>query len=324
MSTFLEALTERFAAQFKVDEPLAKHVNFRIGGPAKYFVEARSTEDLVAVVKIAREFEVPYFILGGGSNTLVSDEGFSGLVIKAANRQVIFNGERVTAEAGVIAATLARSSADKGLRGFEWAISLPGTIGGAVRGNAGCFGGEVKDNLESVKLLRQGEVVEVSAAEMRYGYRHSILKEPGHETDVILEATFKLAPGDRVEAMAALDKNLAGRKASQPLGSASAGCMFKNVEFADAEEISKLKSKVEIPENMLAMRRLGAGWLIDQLGLKGMKMGEAQIAPQHGNFLLNVGHASAKDIAALISLVKTRARNEFGVQLHEEVQYLGF
>ncbi|HRH31887.1 MAG TPA: UDP-N-acetylmuramate dehydrogenase [bacterium] len=324
MPTTADKLKERFGAQYKDNESLAKHVNFRIGGPAKYFVEARSTQDLIDAVKIAQEYALPYFILGGGSNTLVADEGYQGLVIKAANRNTRYEGDLVTAEAGVISATVARGSADKGLRGFEWAVSLPGTIGGAVRGNAGCFGGEVKDNLVSVKLLRDGEVIDVPAADMHYGYRHSVLKEPGHEQDVILEATFKLTPGDRAEALALIEKNLAGRKASQPLGSSSAGCMFKNYEYSSDEDIQKIISKVEIPQPMKDMHRLGAGWIIDQLGLKGTKMGEAQIAPQHGNFLLNVGHASARDIVTLISFVKTRARDEFGVQLHEEVQYLGF
>jgi UDP-N-acetylmuramate dehydrogenase len=324
MPTTADKLRERFGSQFKPDEPLAKHVNFRIGGPAKYFVEARSTQDLIDVVRLAHELSLPYFILGGGSNTLVADEGYQGLVIKAANRNTRIEGDRVTAEAGVISATVARATADKGLRGFEWAISLPGTIGGAVRGNAGCFGGEVKDTLESVKLLRDGEVIDVPVADMHYGYRHSLLKEPGHSQDVVLEATFKLKPGDRTEAMAQIDKNLAGRKASQPLGSSSAGCMFKNYEFKTEDEILKIKNRTAIPEAMLAAHRIGAGWMIDQLGLKGTKMGEAQIAPQHGNFLLNVGHATAKDIVTLISFVKAKARDEFGVQLHEEVQYLGF
>lgn len=324
MPTTADKLKERFGAQFKENESLAKHVNFRIGGPAKYFVEARSTQDLIDAVKIANEYSLPYFILGGGSNTLVADEGYQGLVIKAANRNMRIEGDRVIVEAGVISATVARASADKGLRGFEWAISLPGTIGGAVRGNAGCFGGETKDTLESVKLLRNGEVVEVPASDMHYGYRHSVLKDSGHEHDVVLEATFKLTPGDRTEALALIDKNLAGRKASQPLGSSSAGCMFKNFEYTSDDEITKLTSKVEIPEAMRNMHRIGAGWIIDQLGLKGMKMGEAQVAPQHGNFLLNIGHATAKDIVTLISYVKTKARDEFGVQLQEEVQYLGF
>ncbi len=324
MSNLAEQLTARFGAQYKEHESLAKHVNFRIGGPAKYFVEARSSDEIVAAVKIAEACEMPYFVLGGGSNTLVSDEGYNGLVIKAANRKSTITGDRVTAEAGVISATVARSTANAGLRGFEWAVSLPGTIGGAVRGNAGCFGGEVKDNLESVKILRHGEVIELTNTDLQFGYRHSLLKTAGHEHDIVLEATFKLTPGDKAEALALIDKNLAGRKASQPLGSSSAGCMFKNFEYDSADDVAKLAKEVEIPEAMQKLHRLGAGWIIDQLGLKGFQMGEAKIAPEHGNFLLNVGHATASDIVALISYVKMKARDEFGIQLHEEVQYLGF
>ncbi len=324
MPNIADKLAVCFGPQFKENEPLAKHVNFRIGGLSRYFIEARSTTDLVEAVRVADEYAIPYFILGGGSNTLVADAGYQGLVIKAANRNLRIEDDRVTAEAGVISATVARASADRGLRGFEWAISLPGTIGGAVRGNAGCFGGEIKDTLQSVKLLRAGAVIDVSVGDMDYKYRHSILKAPGHEHDVVLEATFKLKPGDRAQAMAEIDKHLTGRKASQPLGSSSAGCMFKNFEFKTEDEILKIKQQTTIPESMLAAHRLGAGWVIDQLGLKGTKIGEAQIAPQHGNFLLNVGNATAHDVLSLINHVKTKARDEFGLQLQEEVQLLGF
>lgn len=324
MPNTADKLKERFGAQFKENESLAKHTNFRIGGPAKYFIEARSTADLIEAVNMAKEYALPYFILGGGSNTLAADEGYQGLVIKAANRNTRFEGDQVIAEAGVISATMARLTADKGLRGLEWMVSLPGTVGGAVRGNAGCFGGEIKDALVSIKLWRDGEVIDVSASDLHFGYRHSVLKDIGHEHDVVLEATFKLTPGDRQEALALIEKNLLGRKTSQPLGSSSAGCMFKNYEINDESVKLKVAEKFDIPPTMLANNRLGAGWLIDQLGLKGTKIGDAQISPQHGNFLLNIGQATAKDIVTLISLVKTRARDEVGVQLTEEVQYLGF
>ncbi len=318
---FAERLTERFGAQFKENEPLAKHVNMKIGGPARFFVEAKNTQDFVDAVHFANEEKIPFFILGGGSNTLVSDEGYSGLVIKAANRNVKIEGDRVIAEAGVISALVARKSADAGLRGFEWAVSLPGTIGGAVRGNAGCFGGETVDNLESVKLLRDGEVVDVPASDLKLKYRSSILKEQGNH-DIVLEATFKLTPGDRTEALALIDKNLDGRKKSQPLGSASAGCMFKNFEYEDDGEVGEM-GKLGIPEEMTKRHRIAAGWIIDKLGLKGTKVGDAMVSDQHGNFLMNTGHATAKDIKSLIALVKNTVSDKFGVELEEEVQYLG-
>jgi UDP-N-acetylmuramate dehydrogenase len=322
MSTFAEKMQERFGAQFKENEPLAKHLNMKIGGPARFFVEAKNTQDFVDAVKLAMEENIPYFILGGGSNTLVADEGYSNLVIKAANRNLKIEGDRAVAEAGVISALMARKTADVGLRGFEWAVSLPGTIGGAVRGNAGCFGGEVVDNLESVKLLRNGEVIDVPAKEMKLRYRHSALKEEGNH-DIVLEATFRLTPGDRTEALALIDKNLDGRKKSQPLGAASAGCMFKNFEFNVPSDVAKIEETTHVPVEMFARKRIAAGWIIDSLGLKGTKVGDAMVSDQHGNFLMNTGHATAKEIRELITQVKEKVKSSYGINLEEEVQYLG-
>ncbi|MFA5946104.1 MAG: UDP-N-acetylmuramate dehydrogenase [Patescibacteria group bacterium] len=317
-----EQLQNRFGTQFKEHESLAKHVNMKIGGPAQFFVEAKTSQDIADAVNIAKENGVKFFILGGGSNTLVADDGFEGLVIKTANRGITINGELVTAEAGAISATVARQTANAGLRGFEWAVSLPGTIGGAVRGNAGCFGGETKDALVSVKLLRNGKIIEVPADELKMAYRSSVLKELGNQ-DVVLEATFKLTPGNKAEALALIEANLDKRKKTQPLGSASAGCMFKNFEYTDESILDKLKQDADIPEAMLKSKRLAAGWLIDQAGLKGTKMGDAMVSTEHGNFLMNTGKATASQIAELISLVKMKVRNNYGIQLEEEVQFLG-
>jgi UDP-N-acetylmuramate dehydrogenase len=317
----IEELKQRFGAQFKENEPLAKHVNMKIGGPARFFVEAKSIQDVVDAVKLAKENDLKFFVLGGGSNTLVADEGFGGLVIKIAMRNISINGDIVVAEAGAISASVARQTATVGLRGFEWAVSLPGTIGGAVRGNAGCFGGETKDNLVSVKLLRKGDVINVATEDLKMKYRHSALKELGND-DVVLEATFKLTPGDKAEALALIDANLDKRKKTQPLGAASAGCMFKNFEYTDESTLDKLKQDADVPEAMLKSKRLAAGWLIDQAGLKGTKMGDAMVSTEHGNFLMNTGKATASQIAELISLVKMKIRNSYGIQLEEEVQFL--
>ncbi len=320
---FVDSLQTRFGTKFKEQEILAKHVNFRIGGPARYFVEAVSSQDIVDAVALAKQYGQPWFVLGGGSNTLVADAGFNGLVIKAANRQMKIDGPRIIAEAGVISAAVARASATAGLRGFEWAISLPGTMGGAVRGNAGCFGGEMKDNVESVRVLHDGAVKTLLPVEIQFAYRDSLFKHSGND-DVVLDVTLLLKPGDAAEAMSALEKNLAGRKASQPLGSSSAGCMFKNFEFTSEGDIAKLAAKYPIPPDMLARRRLAAGWIIDQLGLKGTRIGDAMVSETHGNFLVNKGAATADQIVQLISLIKSKVRDEAGIELHEEVQYLGF
>ncbi len=321
--TLADKFRERFGVQFKMNEPLSRHLNLRIGGPAKWFVEARSMQDVMDAVNMAQDFAVEYFVLGGGSNTLVSDAGFQGLVIKVAHRALRIEGESMVVEAGVISAAAARASADAGLRGFEWAISLPGTIGGAVRGNAGCFGGEMKDSVESVRVLRRGEVLTLSHADMHFGYRHSLLKEPGNE-DVILDVVLKLHYGSRDEALAQLARNLEGRKTSQPLGASSAGCMFKNVEWTDDADVAQLRKLYEIPEEFLRRKRIPAGWIIDRLGLKGAAVGDAVVSLQHGNFLLNTGHATAADIIGLVTMLKKRVASETGVQLEEEVMHIGF
>lgn len=321
--TFADKFRERFGVQFKENEPLARHLNIRIGGPALWFVEARNTQDLIDAVNMAQSVSAEYFILGGGSNTLVADGGFAGLVIKAANRAVKIDGERMTVEAGAISSAVARASADAGLRGFEWAVSLPGTIGGAVRGNAGCFGGEMRDSVESVRMLRRGTIVTLSSADLHFAYRHSLLKEVDND-DVVLDAILKLTIGNRDEALAQIEKTLAGRKASQPLGASSAGCMFKNFEWVDHAQVAQLQKVTNVPQEFIDRKRIPAGWIIEKFGLKGTAVGDAEVSPQHGNFLLNKGHASAEDILSLVTKVKKQILNETGISLEEEVVHLGF
>lgn len=321
--TLADKFRERFGVQFKEHEPLGKHLNIRIGGPAKWFVEARSTQDLIDAVNMAQDFAVEYFILGGGSNTLVADSGFPGLVIKAANRTMRVEGNRVFAEAGVISSAAARASAEAGLRGFEWAVSLPGTIGGAVRGNAGCFGGEMRDSVESARVLRRGTVLVLSNADLHFAYRHSLLKEAEND-DVVLDVVLKLEVSNRDEALAQIEKNLAGRKATQPLGASSAGCMFKNFEWTDHAQIAQLQKTYDVPQEYIDRRRIPAGWIIEKLGLKGTAVGDAEVSLQHGNFLLNKGHATAEDILKLVTRVKKHVSSEVGVVLEEEVVHIGF
>lgn len=323
MVSFEEAMRDRFLAAFREHESLAKHVNIRIGGPARFFVEVKSEQDVLDAVRLARQYDVAYFVLGGGSNTLVADEGWNGLVIKMTNRALVIDGARVVADAGVISALVARKCAEAGLRGFTWAISLPGTMGGAVRGNAGCFGGEMKDTVTSVRVIRDDRIEEIMASDLRFSYRNSVFKDVDHARDVIFSVTMELLPGSSQEELALLDKNLASRKSSQPLGSSSAGCMFKNFAFTDEEKIVKITSETDIPFSMLASKRIAAGWIIEQLGLKGLQVGDAQVSDVHGNFLLNKGHATAHDIAALIRHIKARAYEAYGIELEEEVQFLG-
>ncbi|HLD20752.1 MAG TPA: UDP-N-acetylmuramate dehydrogenase [Patescibacteria group bacterium] len=303
------------------NEPMSKHTNFRIGGPAKWFVEVRSVEELQNVLDVARENELATFVFGGGSNLLASDQGFDGIVIKIAMRTYDIQGTRVRADAGVLSSGLARATANAGLKGLTWAISLPGTVGGGVRGNAGCFGGEMKDHCTSVLVQRGGALVEIGKDDLKFCYRESAIK---HSDDIILSATFELEEGDARELKSELDDKLMKRKTSQPLDAGSAGCMFKNYEIGTDEELQRLVEKLDLPSEMQSARRVSAGWLIDKLGLKGTQIGGAKVSDVHGNFVVNTGSATSDEVVQLIALIKTRARNEFGIQLMEEVQYVGF
>ena len=253
---------------------------------------------------------------------LVNDEGFDGLAIKMSNRDYSIEDGIVQADAGVLSGFLARKTVDAGLVGFEWAISLPGSIGGAVRGNAGCFGGEMKDVVTEVKVLRDGDVVVLENQELQFGYRESSVK---HSSDIVLSVTMRLKQTGDIDA---LKKKMAGvldkRKMNQPLYGSSAGCIFKNYEIKDLKDIEKLQKDADIPDSMIENKQIAAGWIIEQLGLKGKKIGDAMISEEHGNFLINSGNATASDIAQLIAFVKTRARDTFGITLQEEVQYIGF
>jgi UDP-N-acetylmuramate dehydrogenase len=318
-------LAALFGDRLKAGEPLARHVNIRIGGPADLYVEAKSSEEIASAIEACLADGVPFVVFGGGSNTLPSDAGFRGLVIQAANRGWRIEDERVYAEAGVPSAFLARKTAEAGLTGLEWAISLPGTVGGAVRGNAGCFGGETKDVVASVDAVRvsggRTERVVYTDEECRFGYRDSVFKRIA---DVVLDVELELTQAPKEECLARLDAVLSQRKLEQPSDSPSAGCMFKNFDYTDEADIAKLKAVLDVPEAFLQAKRIPAGWLIEQADLKGTAVGQARVSEKHGNFLVNLGGASASDVLQLISLIKMRVRDGYGVQLEEEVQLLGF
>ncbi len=325
MKTFISTLEKIVSDRLKFDEPLSQFSHYQVGGPAKYFVEAKTVEEIVALISAAKENEVSWVVIGGGTNILPNDKGFDGLVIRMANRSVQIDpaNSRVTAEAGALSSMVARKTADVGLGGFEWAVSLPGTIGGAVRGNAGCFGGEIKDSLLHADVLdpETGEIKERSNKWFKFGYRESRVK---HESLIVLRATFQLEARDLEEAKEKIKFVLQCRLKSQPKNAKCAGCAFKNFEFDDVSEIQKIIDSIGegLPPKFLEQKRIPAGWIIDQADLKGESVGGASVSDRHGNFIVSDGTATADHIAQLIALIKTRARNKFGVQLEEEIQYI--
>lgn len=307
----------------KANEPMNKHTTFKIGGPVDYFLTIDSTDSLVGALRFIDGEGVPYFILGGGSNMLVRDGGFRGVAIKVHSQKFIANDTEIVADAGCSTVEVAQKSIASGLTGFEWGVGVPGTIGGAVRGNAGAMGGEMKDSVDRVEIYRDGEIVEITNAECEFGYRDSIFK---HSSAIILRVFLKLKKTEDVSGMRQAMDNLMYRNKTQPQGYASIGCIFKNVELekiATAVGGVPLKAgKIEIPEEFLEKKKISAGWLIDQSGMKGVKVGNAQVSERHGNFILNLGGATAQDVLSLIERVKEKVYDTSGIEIEEEIQII--
>lgn len=305
-------------------EQMARHTSFRTGGAARLYGVFSNPSRVIELVEAAESAQIPWSVYGGGSNLLVADEGYEGVLIQMANRGLEIQETTVRVESGMITALLARKTVEAGLTGLEWSIGVPGTVGGALYGNAGCYGGETKDYLQSVDVydVVRKERRSIPVAECAYGYRESRFKK---ERFIIFGATFVLTKSpDPVASRERLEQIMRERKEKQPLDQSSAGCAFKNVEFADDAQVALLEREVTIPESMRAHHILGAGWLVDQAGLLGARVGEVEVSQKHGNFLVNKGHARAQDVVSLISLIKRKVRDEFGIELQEEVQYLGF
>ncbi|MBI5742897.1 MAG: UDP-N-acetylmuramate dehydrogenase [Candidatus Niyogibacteria bacterium] len=310
--------------EIKENIALAEYSLFGIGGSARYFAEATSAHEAVQFMEWARECKFPVFVLGGGSNILVADEGFDGLVIRTAKmRGVEFHGENFAAEAGVAMGQIARLTAERGLAGMEWAIGIPGTLGGSIRGNAGCYGGEIKDALVSVTAidLQTGEKLELDNAACKFNYRDSVFKR--RPELVILSAEFKLSRNDAEISRKLIKEYALKRVESQDVGAKCAGCFFKN---ADWRVLPKKKLLADFPEleQFEGQPRISAGFLIDQAGLLGYATSGAKISEKHGNFIINAGGASARDIATLADLVKGKIFARYGIALEEEVQRVGF
>ncbi len=301
-----DRFVEAFGDTLKLNEPLARYTSARVGGPAEMLLTAHSVTELRRAVELAYSQRIPFFVLGGGSNILVSDEGISGLVILNRARNVRFrhNGINVvcTAESGANLSSLARQCIAKGLSGLEWAVGVPGTVGGAVVGNAGAHGGDMKDILLDASIWEPGNGVRVySNSDMKYEYRSSVLKRDQHKARtrrVVLSAEMQLVP-ESVEVLTArADAFTAQRKQSQP-GGASMGSMFKN------------------PENYYA------GYLIETAGMKGYQIGSARISEKHANFFVSEDGTKADDIRALIAEAWNSVRDQFGVEMELEVELVG-
>ncbi len=307
----------------KQNELLLSHTFLKIGGPARLYIVVQDADIYVSIIEFAKKISIPFYIIGGGSNILVSDTGYEGVIIQMNMRGSKIEETVVSACAGDFTGLIARLSADAGLIGFEWGVGVPGTIGGAIYGNAGCFGGEMKDAVASVcayDILKEKKVT-YSNGECMFGYRDSRFK---HEPHIIFGMTMVLERGNIFLAKKKIEDIMSKRKDTQPQGAFSAGCLFKNFEYKNTDALSILQRDVEVPSELLKVKKIPAGWLIDTLGLKGYAIGRAQVSSVHGNFLVNLGGARAQDVLALSSYVKMKVRDAYGILLEDEVQYVGF
>jgi len=302
--------------KLKFNEPLKNWTTFRIGGPARYFFVAESIEDFIKAIKITQQLKINYFILGEGSNLLFSDQGFNGLIIKNKISKLEIIKVKIIVGAGVKLSYLFLSSIKFGLTGLEWASGIPGSVGGAVYQNAGAFGSDLSKLIQSVTVSRNGKIIKLSKGQCGFIYRGSIFKT---NKDIILEAELKLKKGRRTESQKLIKKYLDHRRLTQPVGY-SAGSVFKNASFQKLSQIC-LKTYPQL-QTFKESGIIPAGWLIENAGLKGLKIGGAQISEKHANFIINRGRAKAKDVLALIKTIKKIVKRRFGLKINEEIQLI--
>jgi UDP-N-acetylmuramate dehydrogenase len=297
---FMDVLRLKFGAALQENIPLAPYTSARIGGVADILVTVKSATELMDAMKVLWEYEMPYYILGGGSNVLVSDKGVRGVVVLDRAKEVHFESgaqPSVWCEAGVNISNLANRCVPKGLAGLEWAATVPGTVGGAVYGNAGAFDSDMSNNLIWAEVLTKTGCEKLTVEKMEYGYRTSALKRGGIKA-IVLSAMLRLKNSSKEEVSAKISEFSERRKSAQPPG-ASMGSMFKNPAGDHA------------------------GRLIEAAGLKGTRIGNAEISTKHGNFFINHGETKAEDVRALIRLTQEAVSKKFGIELELEVELAG-
>jgi UDP-N-acetylmuramate dehydrogenase len=342
---------------FQENVSLSCYSSYKIGGPARYFFEAKNIEEIIKAMDKAHRLKLPIFILGGGTNILFSDEGFNGLILKIQNSKFKIQNDNskfkiIKAEAGVLLSELVGIATESGLSGLEWAAGIPGTLGGAIRGNAGAFGGEIKDIVDEVVSLdiskSQPRIIRRKNKECQFSYRTSIFKKTKKE--IILEAKLIFKKGDKRLIKEVVQKNIDYRFKNQPLYYPSAGSVFKNVPLtqinADYTQINA-DSQTQLnadyaqinTDNISVNQRtyqylstfpiktdpfpiIPAAYLISEAGLKGVSFGGAMISPKHPNFIVNILGATAHDVKTLILLAKNEVYRKFKIKLEEEIEYL--
>ncbi len=314
-TTTEESLRRRLGEGLLTQEPLRHHTTLRIGGPADFYFAARDAHQLTEALRAAHELGLPHFLLGGGSNALVSDEGFRGLVIRNAIEGVEFDGTAAQVGCGTDFLELIYACRDRELSGLEFAAGIPGSVGGALYGNAGCYGQDIGSfTIEcTIASLDGARIVNRPAAWFEFAYRDSRLKR---EPWVLLSCLLQFRRGERAAIQAVIDEKLEIRRVKHPQWriEPTAGSYFKN-----------LPPGYQVPglPHSPGTRRIPAGALLDAVGCRGLRVGDAMVFAKHANIIVNAGHATAREVLELAETMKARVRERFGVELEEEVMFLG-
>ncbi len=315
---------------------LKDYTSFKIGGRAKYFFLAKTKQDFIKAIKIAKQIGLRFFILGDGSNLLISDKDYDGLAIKYINSEYKIIKSNINISAGARLSELVNLARQNNLSGMEWAIAIPGTVGGAINGDTGAFGNSMKDIIKTVtvlqisnsKLNHTGDALHEQTKifknkDCQFGYRDSIFKK--NKNLIIISAEIQLKKGDKQKIKTKMMEYLDHRIKIQPLKFASAGSIFKNASLKDIKFFSKFRVKIQNDEKLKLMfenNSISAGYLIEKCQLKGKKIGDIQISEKHSNFIVNLGQGKAEQVLDLIKIIKTKVKEKFGIELQEEIQYL--
>ncbi|SHH20150.1 UDP-N-acetylmuramate dehydrogenase [Caloranaerobacter azorensis DSM 13643] len=296
----IEIFKEKFPEfKFLIDEPMKNHTSFKIGGPADILFIPRNIEQISKVLTLCKELDIDYFIMGNGSNLLVSDKGIRGVVIKISENlsDVRVEGNKIIAQSGILLSKLSRIALKHSLTGLEFASGIPGSLGGAITMNAGAYGGEMKDIVTLVRCIGgNGEIIEFTNEQMEFGYRSSIIDE---RELIVIEVEMELKKGNYEDIKSYMDELTQKRITKQPLNLPSAGSTFKR------------------PKGYYA------GKLIEDAGLKGLRFGDAQVSEKHSGFIVNLGNATCNDVLNLIKVIQKTVRDKFGVELKTEVKIIG-
>ncbi len=300
------------------DVPLSAYTRFGIGGPADFLIDAPTEDGFQAAIYDARKSDRPFLVIGGGTNLVVSDEGFRGTVIRYTANRIRAAGNIVSAEAGAVLQDLVDFTIDHGLAGIHTMTGIPGWVGGAVYGNAGAYGRSIHQSVKSVRFFDGKAVRELNNAECQFHYRESIFKRC--KGWIIFSTTLELTPGNRAELRAKADEIWNVRNQKYPSSMKCAGSIFKNLLFAELPE----SAQRQVPPELVREGKVPSAYFLELVDAKGLKNGDIHVATYHANLIYNAGHGTARQVCEVIGDLKARVRARFGFTLEEEVQYIGY